>query len=183
MTRVVTVQAVERGARRCALCHDDLALGAARACPGCGTATHGDCRAEAGGCPSLGCPHARTRVGKGPAPATFPRDPSPYAPVSFGAGAAGAATLAGLAAGLVATGGRTGLPPQVVLVVALIYALVGTFVAGLCRILEQRLRGEQVRARLLSWSYLPLALVALVGARAVHAMVMFQDSFGSDPFF
>jgi hypothetical protein len=52
---------------RCAICHD-LASNAG-ACTSCGTLTHGDCRAEAGACPTLGCAR-RVRV------VVTPRGPS-----------------------------------------------------------------------------------------------------------
>lgn len=46
---------------RCAVCHD--ALGARpEVCAGCGTQLHADCRALAGGCPTLGCAAAGARA-------------------------------------------------------------------------------------------------------------------------
>lgn len=45
----------KRPARRCAVCHDDLAPAAGRACSRCATRGHRACLAELG-CPTLGCP-------------------------------------------------------------------------------------------------------------------------------
>lgn len=47
---------------RCARCHEEAAEAELVACPGCATRLHADCRAEAPGCPTLGCVHAARRL-------------------------------------------------------------------------------------------------------------------------
>jgi hypothetical protein len=49
---------------RCAYCHDDAE--GAHECAGCGTLTHPGCRAEAGGCVTLGCVPTALCVERGP---------------------------------------------------------------------------------------------------------------------
>lgn len=54
------------GDLRCGLCHDALAEPDQVRCPGCATLLHGECRAQLGRCPTLGC--AEGAVASGPAP-------------------------------------------------------------------------------------------------------------------
>lgn len=175
----VTVRAVERGARRCALCHDDLPLLAARPCPDCRTETHADCREEAGHCPSIGCPRARApRKLPAPAPGVATGDP---APLPFGAVAGVAATLVGLAAGFVTTGGRAGLPLLIVVALAVSFSAVGTFVAVVSRAVEQLVHGERPARVDTLWN-LPLVLAALAGAGLVGHLVHLQALFDGELF-
>lgn len=53
----VEAPALEPPQLRCVICHDDLAAGAARRCPGCRTLSHPECLAELGRsrCATLGC--------------------------------------------------------------------------------------------------------------------------------
>lgn len=149
MTRCAVRIEGARQATRCALCHDDLTPGAAQGCPVCGTATHAECAAEAGGCPTLGCrgvallarPEPAPRGGRGPA-------------------AGAASLLLGFAAGLVATG----CPRHVLLLGSalplglLLYALLGGLVATRCG--RSRLAG---------------LAAAVIGAVAAFAMVLALD--------
>ncbi len=65
---------------RCAYCRGALDLEDTPACDGCGTCLHPACRAELGGCPSIGCRHAVPRARRGvTAAAGGPRARAPNA--------------------------------------------------------------------------------------------------------
>jgi hypothetical protein len=57
---------------RCAYCHDAMA-GEVATCACCGVTCHPDCRAELGGCPTLGCVEARRGPARAAARARPPR--------------------------------------------------------------------------------------------------------------
>lgn len=166
----------ERPATRCALCHDGLAGG--RVCLDCGTVTHPECAAEAGGCPTLGCAPRRELLDGVADALRARRRPAAARPRrALGAGQLGllagtASLLLGVAAGAVATGcpGHALLGGGGLLVLALSYALLGAATSSLCRLLERWRHAGPVDVRPLSWPYVPLLLVA--GAGAVFAFVL-----------
>lgn len=61
MDLAIHVRARERGALRCALCHDPL-KGEAWRCAGCGTEAHAECAPAV--CPTLGCPTLPAQAGR-----------------------------------------------------------------------------------------------------------------------
>jgi hypothetical protein len=156
--------------RRCALCHGDAGRAAAT-CAGCGTVAHADCRAEARGCPSLGCALAVRP--------TLQRPPTDrgtrYRGQALGAGlVAGELALAGAFA--LAWGGldRNHAVLEAIPLLAILFGLCGAGVGAMARTAEEVARGQAAPLRLLSWPYAVLGLsaagAAVLGVRFLRAI-------------
>jgi len=165
-----------RPATRCALCHDDLGLEVG-ACPGCGTATHGECRAEAGGCPTLGCIAAEDERAEAPRASWSTRGVEPG---QLGAVVGVLAMVLGLAAGLAVTrcAAHAFLAGAALLGLTFVFALLGMLVGSLCGRVERWRRGAELPVLVASWPYLPLLLAGSGGAAMACWVVVALHGYG-----